>query len=162
MKTLVLLLCAQTVIASAQVVPATPTKFKARGVGTSTSSTSTVSGGGGTATIGVPQQKPDTVVRTITYLTLTPPRQWTSADGKPLLASLIAFEDMVVETLKSEQPAGGPATTMPKLNGKPTVVKAGKVRLFSNGKPYEVALDKLSQADRDFIDTVKHAVEAKP
>ena len=161
MKTLVLLICTLTVIAKAQVVPTTPTKFKTRGVGTSTSSTSAVSGGG-TATIGVPQQKPDTVVRTTTYLTLTLPRQWTSADGKPLLASLIAFEDMVVETLKSEQPTGGPATTMPKLNGKPTVVKAGKVRLFSNGKPYEVALDKLSQADRDFIDTVKHAVEAKP
>lgn len=159
MKTLVLLLCTLTMIASGQVVPATPTKFTKRGVGTSTSSTSSVSGGGSTATIGVPQQKPESVVRTITYLTLAPVRQWTSTEGKPLVASLIAFEESVVETPKGE---AAPTTTMPKLTGKPTVVKEGKVRLLANGKPYEVALDKLSQADRDFIDKVKLGVEAKP
>ena len=38
------------------------------------------------------------------------------------------------------------------------VVKDGKVRLMANQRPYEVALDKLSQADRDFVEKFRMAV----
>lgn len=144
-----LFLCLFVSTAQAQVVPATPTKFKTRGVGTSTSSSSSVVGGGGGATVGVAQPKPsETIVRTVTYLSLSPIRQWTSADGRPLLASLIAFEESVTETRKD---ATQPSPAPPPVQGKPTLIKEGKVRLLASKVPHEVPLEKLSTADREFV-----------
>jgi len=159
MKLLLFCLCIITAT-QAQVVPTTPTKFGKRNLGASTtSSTSSVTSSGGSASTGVAVPKTETTVRTITYITLSGSRQWKSDDGRPLIAKLIAFEDMVVETLKSD-PAS--TTTMPKQAGKPTVIKDGKVRLLAANTPHEVALDRLSLADREFIGTVQRAVNATP
>ncbi len=135
--------------ASAQVVPTTPTKFGKKNLG----STSSLSGGGSSATTGVTRPESQTVVRTITYWTLSGARQWTSTDGKPLLAKLIAFEDLTIEQLK-----GQPAPEAPKLPSKATVEKDGKVRLLVGQQPYELPIAKLSDQDREFIATVKRAV----
>jgi hypothetical protein len=97
------------------------------------------------------------VVRTTTYIVLSGARQWTNTEGKPLLAKLIAFEDMTTETTKSAAAAAG-ASAVP-ITGKPTVVRDGKVRLYADKKPYEVPLDKLSAADQAFVETVKRGVE---
>ncbi len=136
-------------IVSAQVVPTTPTKFGKRDLGGGTT---------GAAVNAVPP-KQETIVRTTTYLSLSETRQWTSTEGKPLMAKLIAFEDITIETVKGQTPAD--TQQLPKLTGKPTVVKDSKVRLMANQRPYEVALDKLSQADRDFVEKVRMAVTAK-
>lgn len=138
------LLCVS--FATAQVVPTTPTKFGKRDLGGGTT---------GAAVNAVPP-KQETIVRTTTYLSLSETRQWTSSEGKPLMAKLIAFEDITIETVKGQTPAD--SQQLPKLTGKPTVVKDGKVRLMANQRPYEVALEKLSQADREFIEKVKTAV----
>ncbi|MBL9143639.1 MAG: hypothetical protein JNM99_08130 [Verrucomicrobiaceae bacterium] len=153
-----LILCLIVATAQAQVVPTTPTKFKTRGVGTSTSSSSSAVGGGGGATVGLAQPKPsDTIIRTVTYLSLSPVRQWTSTDGRPLLASLIAFEETVTETRKD---ATQPSPAPPPIQGKPTVIKAGKVRLLASKVPHEVPLEKLSSADRDFVLELQKKIEA--
>jgi hypothetical protein len=136
-------------IVSAQVVPTTPTKFGKRDLGGGTT---------GAAVNAVPP-KQETIVRTTTYLSLSETRQWTSTEGKPLMAKLIAFEDITIETVKGQTPAD--TQQLPKLTGKPTVVKDSKVRLMANQRPYEVALDKLSQADRDFVEKVRMAVTGK-
>lgn len=142
-----------TALAIGQVVPSTPTKFTTRSLGASTTGS-----GMSSASAGASVAKPEPLVRTITYLTLSGARQWTSADGKPLVAKLIAFEDVVVET------KGAPATpaAAPTLPAKVTVVRDGKIRLFANNKAYELAVDRLSAPDREFIETVQRAVVAKP
>jgi hypothetical protein len=130
----------------AQVVPTTPTKFGTRNMGAS---------GNTSASVSATSPKPVTTVHTIIYIALSSPRQWTSSEGKPLLAKLIAFEDLKTESIKGE-----PAPPPPKLTGKPTVISNGKVRLLVDQKPYEIALDKLSAADREFVDNVKQSVAA--
>lgn len=127
-------------------MPTTPTKFGKRDLGGDTT---------GAAVNAVPP-KQETIVRTTTYLSLSETRQWTSTEDKPLMAKLIAFEDITIETVKGQTPAD--TQQLPKLTGKPTVVKDGKVRLMANQRPYEVALDKLSQADRDFVEKFRMAV----
>ncbi|RBP46348.1 hypothetical protein DES53_102739 [Roseimicrobium gellanilyticum] len=130
-------------------IPATPKKFTKR-----------VEGSGG-ASIGpglAPSTpKPPPVVRTTMYYTLSDSRQWTSADGKPLLAKLIAFEEHVIET-QGNQP---PPVTAPPMPTNPTLVRDGKARLLSGNTPYEVPLERLSQPDRDFIEGIRAAVAAK-
>lgn len=149
MKTL-LLLCTLLALASAsaQVVPTTPTKFGKRSLGGGTDTNG--------ATINVQPPKQETIVRTTTYLSLSQDRQWTSSEGKTLTGKVIAFEDITIETVKGQAPAN--TQQVPKLNGKPTVVKDGKVRLLVNQRPYELELEKFSQADRDFVETLKTAV----
>lgn len=105
----------------------------------------------------VPKAPEKPVVKTITYLTLSESRQWTSSDGKALLAKLIAFEDIVTEstdTTSAPQPPAMPTTT-------PTLIKDGKVRLLVNRKPFELAVDRLSQPDRDFIENLRAAIQKK-
>lgn len=148
-----LLIFLPAVLTFGQVVPTTPTKFTTRSLGSSATGS-----GMSSASAGASVTKPEPVVRTITYLTLSGARQWTSTDGKPLVAKLIAFEDIVVET------KGAPASpaAAPTLPAKVTVVRDGKVRLFANNKAYELAVDRLSAPDREFIETVQRAVVAKP
>ena len=133
---------------NAQVVPTTPTKFGNRAIG----------GNGGAAVGLVTPPKPEPVVRMVSYISLSQPRQWTSNDGKPIIAKIIAFEDMVVETTKAAAATAQPE--MPKLTGKPTVVKDGKVRLLKDKQPFEVPLDRLSTADREYVEKLKAAVGA--
>jgi hypothetical protein len=99
----------------------------------------------GGASVIVPPPKPQ-VTRTTTYITLTPTREWTSADGKTLMGNLIAFEDMVVESTAGQQ---APAPLVPPAN--PTVIKDGKIRLLVNKKAFVLAMEKLSAADQEVV-----------
>ncbi|MEY4485026.1 MAG: hypothetical protein RL693_2478 [Verrucomicrobiota bacterium] len=114
--------------------------------------------GGGSASVGVapkPPEKP--VIKTITYITLSEARQWTSNDGKPLLAKLIAFEDVVTGSTGNSDATQTPVIP---VTG-PTLIKDGKVRLLVNRKPFELALDRLSPSDRDFIESTRVAIQKK-
>lgn len=139
-------------LARAQVVPATPGKFTTRGVGGAS--------GTGSATIGLAPSKPQTTVRTVTYIALSEPRQWKSTDGKSLLGKLIAFEDAVVET-KVEAGAKPPPAPAPTLPPHPTVVREGRARLLVDHKAYEVPLERLTEDDRKFVAGIQAAVAAK-
>jgi len=112
--------------------------------------------GGGSSNIGVVPKAPEKpLVKTTTYITFGEARQWTSSEGKPLLAKLIAFEEIVTDsTSASPQTPVLPTTS-------PTLVKDGKVRLLVNKKPFEIVLDKLSQPDRDFIENLSSAIQKK-
>ncbi len=130
--------------AHAQVVPTTPNNFKIRGSG----------GGANTADVNVtPVPPPPTVIRTVTYYSLSHSRQWTSADGKALVGKLIAFEEHVVETVKGipESPTPAPVA----LPSPPTVIRDGKVRLLVNNQPYELPLTRLTKEDQEFINVAK-------
>jgi hypothetical protein len=82
-----------------------------------------------------------------TRIMLSDSRSWTSSDGKLLEGRLIAFEDLVVEAPKGAEP---PAP--PKPPEKPTVIRDGKIRLqLANRKIVEIPLDRLSEADREFV-----------
>ncbi len=130
--------------------PANPTvkprKFTTRQVGGGVNPGATVDSGNAA----VPN------VRYVTHIVLSDTRMWTNAEGKPLEAKLIAFEDLVVET-----PKGAAEPVMPTPPANPTVVRGGKIRLLVNRKPVETTLDKLSQTDREFIDQLKAALVKK-
>lgn len=147
---LLALACAGT--AHAQVVPATPKKFTTR----------TISGGGGTgsASIGVTTPKPQTTVRTTTYIALGDVRQWKSTDGKSLLGKLIAFEDLVSETKAANDAKPVPAAP-PVMPDKPTVIRDGKARLLIGVNPVEVPLARLCDEDRKLVEGIQQAVDAK-
>jgi hypothetical protein len=128
------------------VTPATPKKFKTRSVGGGVNS-------GAAVDPGQPILQP---VRYVTHMVLHEYRMWSNTEGKPLEAKLIAFEDLVAEAPKgAEEPkfAAPPA--------KPTVVRSGKVRLLVGKKPVEVALEKLSLADREFVALLEAAITKK-
>ncbi|WP_009961809.1 hypothetical protein [Verrucomicrobium spinosum] len=130
--------------ANAQVVPTTPKSFQKRGVGDAFN----------TANVNViPAPTPPTIIRTVTYYSLSDSRQWTSADGKALVGKLIAFEEHVVETVKGtpEPPTPAPVT----LPSPPTVIRDGKVRLLVNNQPYELPLTRLTKEDQEFINVAK-------
>lgn len=95
-------------------------------------------------------------VRYVTHVVLYDTRIWTSAQGKPLEAKLIAFEDLIVEG-----PKGGAQPVAPNPPAKPTVVRQGKVRLLVNNKPVAVGLDTLSEGDQDFVRDIQTAVDKK-
>jgi len=161
MNAIPVLLClgALALPARAQVVPATPTKFGKRDVGAGASSSTSISNSGtGSATAGVSQPKTEAMVRTTTYIAVSPSRQWTSNDGRPLLAKLIGFEDVVTEVPKSDIAALNAKPVMPP--GKPTVLRDGKVRLLVDHKPVEVPLDRLSAADQEFVNSIKRTLDA--
>lgn len=88
--------------------------------------------------------------RYTTHLVLAPLRQWTSTDGKTLEAKLLAFEDLVAET-----PKGAAQPSPPVAPANPTVVRDGKIRLMSDKKPFELALTRLSEADREFVEKIR-------
>jgi hypothetical protein len=94
--------------------------------------------------------------RYVSYIVLFDGRLWTSTEGKPLAAKLIAFEDLVVEAPKATA-----EPTIPQPTSRPTVVRSGKVRLLVDGKPTQVALDRLSQSDRDFVAQIQAAIAKK-
>ncbi|MEI6675716.1 MAG: hypothetical protein WCO57_11115 [Verrucomicrobiota bacterium] len=135
----VLLACG---LSAQMVVPASPRKMAARPIG-------------GNSSVGVTITPTDTAeqkVRYTTHVVLADSRQWTSTDGKTLQAKWIAFEDLVVE---STQGAAKPTPPVPPAN--PTLVRDGKIRLIGTQKPFELALDRLSQADRDFVEQYRAA-----
>jgi hypothetical protein len=140
---LTLLAILVTQAASQRDVPPQPgAKFKPRAI----------DGGGQGGIEVVPKTPPK--VRYTTHIVLSESRTWTSADGKPLEAKLLAFEDLVAE---ADQGAAAPAPPEPPKH--PTVVRGDKVRLLANRKPVEVPLSRLSQEDRDFVERIRRAKE---
>lgn len=114
--------------------------------------------GGGSASVGVVPKAPEkTIVKTTTYITLSEARQWTSNEGKPLLAKLIAFEDIVTES--TDQPDANQTAMMPTTA--PTLIKEGKIRLLVNRKPFELPLNKLSETDRNYVENLRSAMQKK-
>ncbi len=141
---LLLVTCFGVGTVCAQVVPTTPTKFSKRITG----------GGSGSADIGLkapPKVEPQ--VRIVSYIALSEARQWTSSDGKATLGKLIAFEDFVTQASSANTQAPPPT-----LAGKPTLIRDGKVRLLVNQKPFELPLERLSAADREFIEAKRAAI----
>jgi hypothetical protein len=133
-----------TTVGFAQVVPATPRKFATRSLG----------GNGVNAGITVEPGKTPPTARYTTHFILSESRSWTSTDGKVLVGKLLAFEDIVVE---APQGAGPPPAVVPPAH--PTLVRNGRARLLINNKACEVPLERLSQADRDFIEQTRAARE---
>ena len=150
MKTPIIGILAGLLLASggfSQVVPSAPKKFVTRPIGGGTS--------GGVEVIprgGAESQK----VKYTTHIVLSVSRLWTSTDGKLLEGKLIAFEDMVVEAPKGSAPAATPAPPE-----SPTVTRGGKVRLLVKQKPVEVAVDRLSQSDQEFIEQTRKSYTRK-
>lgn len=142
MKTLAFLIVTLAYSACAQVVPATPTKFGMRGVGAGTSGNSSTSIG-----LAPNAANPKPVVKQISYISLSESRQWTSNDGRTLIGKLIAFEQS--EEVLAEGQA--PSTEAPKLPARPTVIRDGKTRLLVEQKPFELPLERLSEADQEFV-----------
>ena len=136
--------------ALAQVVPTTPTKFSIKPVGNPTASTG--------ATINRTPATTSSSIRQITYLTLSPRRQWKSTDGKSLMGKLIAWEETVTTTKGSTAPtlSSAPIAT------KPTILKDNKVRFLVDQKSYEVPLDRLAAEEQKFIKDLQTAIAAKP
>lgn len=95
-------------------------------------------------------------VRYVTHVVLYENRMWTSAEGKPLEAKLIAFEDLIAEA-----PKGTAEPVMPAPPANPTVTRGGKVRLLVDKKPVEIALDRLSEQDREFVTQIQAALAKK-
>ena len=78
------------------------------------------------------------VVKQITYMSISPQRQWKSSDGKSIFASLLTFN------------ADG--KTSEELKSLPLeVIKEGKVRLLKDSKPFVLPLDKLSEEDQKYV-----------
>lgn len=116
--------------------------------------TKTRSTGGATNPgVSVTPAKPET--RLVTHVVLSESRMWTSSDGKPLEAKLIAFEDLVVKAEGTTAPA------MPTPPANPTVVSDGNARLLVNKKPVTLALERLSEADRTFIENIRSNLARK-
>ncbi len=124
----------------------TPKKYTTRAVG-----------GGVNPGVSIDPAKPENPkLRYVTHVILYQNRFWTSTEGKPLEAKLIAFEDVVAEVPKGSTE---PVMSAPPAN--PTVVRDGKVRLLVDKKPVELALDRLSRQDQEFIGQIKAALAKK-
>jgi len=124
----------------------TPKKFTTRPIG----------GGVNPGAEVEPEKTAPPTVRYTTHIVLYPYRMWSSTEGKPLEAGLIAFEDLVAEA-----PKGSAEPVMPQPPANPTLIRDGKIRLLVKQKPVEIPLDRLSQADREFIDQIKVALAKK-
>lgn len=151
-RTLVAAILPIAMPAQAQVIPATPKKFAKRATGGSSASGG-VSIGPGTAITGAQPARPQPpVIKQVVYFILGESRQWTNADGRAVVGRLIAFEEMVTQSTTG-MPAAPTAEEMTKHLGgsKPTVVRDGKIRLLVNNKPFEIALDRLSDEDRVYV-----------
>ncbi|MFO1484901.1 MAG: hypothetical protein U1F71_16180 [Verrucomicrobiaceae bacterium] len=149
MKAALIFFFAAVVPLGAQVVlPATGKKFETR----------TINGSGGNNGVsinGSTAPAPPPKARLVSYFSLSEVRQWKSSDGKSLLGSIIAYEESVTEIDAANPAAAREAAQKappPKLPEKPTLIRDGKVRLLVNNKPYEVALERLSDDDRKFVE----------
>ncbi len=145
----------RTVTLAQVAIPATPKKFTTRSTGGQGGGTAVVSSDGRSINLGPAASTPSPKIRYTTHVALSDARQWKSTDGKSLVGKLIAFEDITFETDKGAQP---PPVSPP---ANPTVVKDGKVRLLVDKKDYELPLDRLSEADRTFVEAIQDALSRK-
>ncbi len=123
-----------------------PKKFATRPIG----------GGVSPGAIVEPEKDAKPSVRYVTHIVIHDYRMWSNTEGKPLEAKLIAFEDLVAEA-----PKGAEEPKFPAPPAKPTVTRNGKIRLLVGKKPVEVALEKLSLADREFVALLEAAIAKK-
>jgi nitrogen fixation NifU-like protein len=137
--------------AEAQVVPATPRNFGMRSLGSSSQA--------GGVDAGAAAQRPAPEVRQVSYFSLGEARQWTSSDGRSLVGKLIAWEEHVQVLTATPGQAAPAAQPAPELPAKPTVIKDGQVRLLVGQKAFELALDRLSETDREHVEEVRQAIE---
>jgi len=93
----------------------TPKKFTTRPIG----------GGVNPGAEVEPEKTAPPTVRYTTHIVLYPYRMWSSTEGKPLEAGLIAFEDLVAEA-----PKGSVEPVMPQPPANPTLIRDGKIRLL--------------------------------
>lgn len=146
---MLLVLFAVAMPLSAQVInPTTGKKFVTRDLNGN-------NGSGGVSINTTTKPAPPTKTKLTSYFIFGEPRQWKSTDGKSLLGSIIAFEESVIE-FDAANPAAAreavekaPPAQMPE---KPTLIRDGKARLLVNKKPVEVPLERLSDADRQFVE----------
>lgn len=110
--------------------------------------------GGGTST-GATVQKVDKPVRHVTHIVLFEYRMWSSTEGKPLEAKLLAFEDLVAEA------PSGTTPEMPAPPAHPTVIRNSSVRLLVGKKAMVVPLARLSKADQEFVAGIEDALARK-
>jgi len=154
--------------AQAQVAPsAPPREFDRRESGGSNApggievGPGDISGGTGAR---APQDR--TIVRTTTVISLTEDRQWTNAEGRVIVARVIAWQDSTEEHVRpgrpGDPPAQNPAAEEVEIPDDfvPEVVRDNKVRLLRGQQAYELALDQLSEDDREFVKQLDEAVQA--
>ncbi len=126
--------------ASAQAVPKGPPRNSpARGISGGGSF------GGGGINIGptAPDAPAEKQTVTVTYMALTDLRQWTSADGRSILARMVAFDAGDAEAGRA-----------------PVVVKDGAIRLLKDKREYVLPLEKLSAEHRDEALAIAERVRA--
>ncbi len=157
MKTAFLILPLLAVASLGQIAtPTTPTKFATRDVSS-----------GGNTSSAVVNAKPasgESTARITSHYSFGDARQWKSTDGRSLVGQMIAFEDAVIEVKRptaGEARAAAMSAPAPKPPEKFTLVREGKIRLLVSNKPYEVALDRLSEEDRAFAKQVEESVNRK-
>lgn len=135
-------LCAQVIL------PSTGKKFDTR----------TVNGSGGNSGVSLnntTKPAPPTKTKLTSYFMLGDPRQWHSTDGKSLLGTIITFEESVIEFDAANPAAAREAVEKAppaKMPDKPTLIRDAKIRLLVNKKPVEVPLERLSEADRKYVE----------
>ncbi|OYW75492.1 MAG: hypothetical protein B7Z37_13105 [Verrucomicrobia bacterium 12-59-8] len=144
-----LILLAMAAPLSAQVVlPTTGKRFDTR----------TINGSGGNTGVSVnnaTKPAPPTKTKLTSYFLLGDPRQWKNTDGRSLLGAIITFEESVIEFDAANPAAAREAVAKAppaKLPAKPTLIREGKIRLLVNQKPVEVSLERLSEADREYVE----------
>lgn len=128
-------------------MPSNPTSFETRGVGQASDAT---------AGIRPEKTKSEKITRYTSQMALSEVRNWTGSDGKIIMASLVAFEDLKVESRV------GVAPPPPQFPKHPTVVQNGTVRLAINKKPVVMSITRFSKADQDFIEQVRLQHAPKP
>ena len=110
---------------------------------------------GGSADTGATVKPSKNPVRHVTHIVLFEYRMWSSTEGKPLEAKLLAFEDLVAVAPAGTTPG------MPAPPARPTVVQNNSVRLLVGKKALVIPLARLSEADREFIADIQAALARK-
>ncbi len=97
--------------------------------------------GGGSAGVGItPAQPkaPEKIIKNVTYMALSEKRAWKSAEGKTIVAMLLAFD---TEGKSADELKAAPVT----------VIKKGQVRLLVEKKEFVLPLTRLSEPDQTFV-----------
>jgi hypothetical protein len=148
MKALFILFAVAVPLSAQVILPSTGRKFETR----------TINGSGGNSGVSVnnaTKPAPPTKTKLTSYFMLGEPRQWQSTDGRSLLGTIITFEESVIEfdaanpAAAREAVAKAPPAKMP---AKPTLIRTGKIRVLVNQNPVEVPLERLSDADRKYVE----------
>ena len=138
------LVLASAVLGAQVVALAPPKKFTKRGVGSGAG----ISNGG--VKIGPTEGRPRKKIVHITYIAVSPVREWKDDRGRTVTGSLLAYETGDAKAVR------GPFT----------IVKEGKIRLLKKGgtRPLPFSLAALSSEDQDYVrklDRDNHRVAAE-